>query len=136
MRPFSIVLLISLLLPLTNAVWWLALETVAAFAWATIFHGIQYLAIAMIFHVRDQTALPDNTRGPLYHSLRFYLLSLALGYALFYLVPRGYAWAGFGLAESMLIVLSAINIHHFIVDGFIWKLRRDTSNSRIMESSA
>lgn len=29
-----------------------------------------------------------------------------------------------GLAESMLMVTAIVNIHHFIVDRFIWRLRR------------
>ena len=33
--------------------------------------------------------------------------------------------AGFGLGESMLLVVAVINIHHFIVDRYIWQLRKD-----------
>ena len=56
------------------------------------------------------------------------------GYALFYCLPHGYALAGFGLGESMLLVTAAINVHHFIVDGFIWRLGRSDTNARVVDA--
>jgi hypothetical protein len=123
--------LIGLLAVLANGVWWVVLDYLSAFFWATIFHGLQYLVIAAIFHIRDQTALPENRRGPLYHAGRFYLLSLALGYGLFYCWPYAFVLTGFGLAESVLLVAAAINIHHFIVDARIWRLAPGDGNRAI-----
>jgi hypothetical protein len=117
--------LISLVIVLTNGVWWIALDYLDAFVWATVFHGVQYLAIVIIFHVKDQLRRPDNRRGPLYHACWFYGVSLLLGYGLFYCWPQFYVLLGFGLAESMLLVIAVINIHHFIVDAYIWRLRKD-----------
>jgi len=94
----------------------------SAFFWATIFHGLQYLVIVAIFHVKDQSDLPNNERGALYHAAHFYLFSLALGYGLFYCWPYAFVLVGFGLAESVLLVAAAINIHHFIVDAHIWRM--------------
>ena len=125
--------LISLLVVVANGIWWITLVHIHAFLWATIFHGIQYLVIVAIFHVKDQEALPGNHHGRLYHSARFYALSVLLAYALFHLFPRGYVWAGFGYTESLLLVVAAINLHHFIVDGFIWRLGRGGSNRRIID---
>ncbi len=122
---------IGLLAVLANGVWWVVLDYLRAFFWATIFHGLQYLVIADIFHIRDQTALPENRRGPLYHAGRFYLLSLALGYGLFYCWPYAFVLTGFGLAESVLLVAAAINIHHFIVDARIWRLAPGDGNRAI-----
>ena len=128
--------LISLLIVLSNAVWWFALNTLDAFLLATVFHGIQYLAIVIIFHVRDQQARPDNRRGVLWHVLTFYGGCFALGYGLFHLAPQAFILLGFGAVESFLLVGAAINIHHFIVDGFIWKLRKGTSNRTIVDQAA
>jgi hypothetical protein len=125
--------LISLLVVVANGIWWITLVHIHAFLWATIFHGIQYLVIVAIFHVKDQEALPDNHHGRLYHSASFYAVSVLLAYALFHLLPRGYVWAGFGYTESLLLVVAAINLHHFIVDGFIWRLGRGGSNRRIVD---
>lgn len=117
--------LISLLIVLTNGVWWIALDYLDAFVWATVFHGLQYLAIVIIFHVKDQLRRPENRRGALFHACWFYGISLLLGYGLFYCWPQFYVLLGFGLVESMLLVIAVINIHHFIVDAYIWRLRKD-----------
>ena len=128
--------LIGPLLMFSNGIWWLVLLPLDAFVWATVFHGIQYLVIVLVFHVRDQMELPGNRHGRLYHALRFYGLSLLLGFALFQILPQGYVLAGFGMVESVLLVVAAINIHHFVVDAFIWRLRPGTDNRRIVEAGA
>jgi len=127
--------LIGPLLMISNGIWWLVLLPLDAFVWATVFHGIQYLGIVLVFHVRDQLARPGNRHGPLTHALRFYAMSLLLGFALFQVLPQGYVLAGFGMVESVLLVVAAINIHHFVVDAFIWRLRPGTDNRRIVEAS-
>jgi len=116
---------ISLLIVLTNALWFVIFPIMGAIAWTTVFHGIQYLAIVSIFHVKDQVALPENKHGWAYHSLLFYGMCILLGSALFRLWPSAYQVLGFSPAQSLLLVSAAINIHHFIVDGYIWKLRKD-----------
>ena len=129
--------LISLLVILSNGVWFLVLDSLSAFVWATIFHSLQYLAIIVIFHVKDQMAVPGNSQTAFYHGLRFYALSLVLAYGLFQCLPMAYMWAGFGAVESWLLVFAAINLHHFIVDGFIWrfdKKDRGGANRRIVDS--
>ncbi len=40
-----------------------AFNYINAFFWAALFHGVQYLTIAAIFHVREQTRRPENRRG-------------------------------------------------------------------------
>ena len=125
--------LISLLVIITNGVWWFVLSPLNAFVWATVFHGVQYLAIVVIFHVKDQTARPENRHGALFHSVMFYAASLALGYGLFQCLPLGFVFAGFGLLESVLLVTAAINIHHFVVDAYVWRLKKGDSNRRIVD---
>ena len=125
--------LISLLMILANSVWFLVLGPLDAFVWATIFHGIQYLAIVIIFHVKDQMARPDNRHGPWFHIVTFYLMCLALGYGLFQCLPWAYAFSGFGHVESILLVAAAINVHHFIVDAYIWRLKKTDGNRKIVD---
>lgn len=127
--------LISLLVILTNALWFVIFPLIDGFVWTTIFHGIQYLAIVMIFHVRDRMELPGNKRSAASHAVWFYGISILLGYAMFNCLPYGYQMLGFGAAKSVLLVIAAINIHHFIVDGYIWKLGRGDVNRRVVESS-
>ncbi|MCP3980059.1 MAG: hypothetical protein GY716_12205 [bacterium] len=126
--------LIAMLTVVTNGVWFFVLSPLDAFIYATIFHSVQYLAIVIIFHLKDQKARPDNRHGALYHVLWFYGMSLALGYALFYCLPLAYVFAGFGRVESMLLVVAAINLHHFIVDGYIWRLGRGDANRHVVDS--
>ncbi len=130
-RPLPI---ISLLVLFSNGIWWLVLSSLDAFAWATIFHGIQYLAIVIIFHVKDHMVRDGNTHGAFYHILWFYGACLMLGYSLFNVLPLAYRFAGFGRVESVMLVVATINIHHFIVDGYIWRLKKADSNRRVVDS--
>jgi hypothetical protein len=128
--------LISMMAVVANGVWFFVLGPLQAFVWATVFHGIQYLAIVIVFHVRDRLARPGNRRGRLYHALWFYGVSLVLAVGLFNLLPMAYVFAGAGKVQAMLMVVAAINIHHFIVDGYIWRLKRGDRNRDIVDDSA
>jgi len=125
--------MISVFMLISNAAWWLLLPN-RAFVWATIFHGLQYLAIVTIFHVKDQMSRQTNRHGGLYHVGWFYFVSLALGYGLFSCLPWGFVAGGFGMTESIILSVAAINIHHFIVDAFIWRLKSGDRNRGIVES--
>ena len=108
---------------LSNGLWWTALSFRDAFVVATIGHSVQYMAIMLIYHVREQLREPGNTRGWLSHAAAFYGKSLILGYLLFNCWPWVFVLAGAGYAESMMMVVAVINLHHFIVDAYIWRLR-------------
>jgi hypothetical protein len=125
--------LISIMMLVANTAWWCFLPQ-DAFVWATIFHGIQYLAIVTIFHVKDQMSQPENRRSELFHMASFYGLSLLLGYGLFSCLPWGFVMAGFGMVESIALSVATINIHHFIVDAYIWRLKPGDRNRAIVES--
>ena len=88
----------------------------------------------MVFHVKEQMAQPGNQRGVAYHVLSFYGASLLLGYALFNCLPWGFDFLGFGLLQSVALVVVVVNIHHFIVDAFIWRLRPGGANRQIAEA--
>lgn len=125
--------LISLLAVLANAVWLVMLSYQVAMVLAviTIFHGLQYLAILTIVHVKERMKRPDNRAPAWRHAAGFYACCLGLGYLLFQVWPHAFVLAGFSYAESLLMVVSVINIHHFIVDAFIWRLRRDPSYAAV-----
>jgi hypothetical protein len=127
--------LISWLIIVTNGIWWVIFPYVGAFLWATVFHGIQYLAIVTIFHVKDQTAQVDDRRSPLFHTVWFYGVCLAGGYLIFQVWPYAFLLAGFGLAESMLMCTAVINLHHFVVDRYIWRLRRDPNYEIVVSAT-
>ncbi|HEX7788725.1 MAG TPA: hypothetical protein VF653_21085 [Methylomirabilota bacterium] len=128
--------LISLTVIASNAIWLITLRYIEAFVWATVFHGLQYLAIVSVFHVRERLAAPGNVRPWWQHAGGFYLACLALGYLLFQVWPHAFVFAGFTFAESAMLVAAVINIHHFIVDAFIWRLRRDPGNAGVVRAAA
>jgi hypothetical protein len=125
---------ISVAVLLSNCVWLITLGRTGAFAWATVFHGLQYLAIVTIFHVKDRLNRPGNAHGWAWHTATFYLPCVALGYLLFEIWPFAYVLMGFGVAESMLLAAAVINLHHFIVDAFIWKLRQAPNYKIVTEA--
>lgn len=127
--------LISLLMVLSNAIWFFVLDPMQAFIWATVFHGIQYLAIVLIFDVRDRMRLPGGSRAGWFHVAWFYAVCLGLGYTLFILLPKGYAAIGFDYFDGNLVAIAFVNIHHFIVDAFIWRLGKEDTNSRIVAAA-
>ena len=127
---------ISWLLLLTNGIWWVVFSYWNAFVWATVFHGIQYLAIVTIFHLRDHHNPAPETRSAPMIVARFYAACLLLGYLLFEVWPYAYVGLGFTLAESMLLTTAVINIHHFMVDRGIWRLGTGSNTRVVLSTSA
>jgi hypothetical protein len=128
--------LISVGLVAVNAIWWTAFNYINAFFWAALFHGVQYLAIASIFHVREQTRRPHNRRGPLFHAGVFYGGCVALAYVLFVVWPDAWVALGYERMLTAQLVVAVINIHHFVVDAYIWRLRRDPNFRTVVEYPA
>jgi len=125
--------LISLVVIVSNAIWWTIFNYFNAFVWATVFHGLQYLALVSIFHVKDQARRAPNARGWFFHTATFYVTCLILGWVLFMRWPQTYWLFGFSIVQSGLLVTAIINIHHFVVDAFIWKLRRDPNYQTVVD---
>jgi hypothetical protein len=126
---------ISLAVVASNGIWWVVLPYFEAFLWATLLHAVQYLAIVSVFHVSERMRAPANCHAGWYHVATLYALCVALGYALFQCWPRVYVMAGLGMVESVLLVIAAINVHHFIVDAFIWRIRRDAGLRSLVTAS-
>jgi hypothetical protein len=83
----------------------------------------------MIVHVKERTRAGNV---PAWRpAAGFYVACLVLAYVLFHLWPKAYVLAGFSYAQSYLLIVSVINVHHFIVDAYIWRLRRDPSYAAV-----
>ena len=123
---------ISILLLLSNGLWWTLFPYMSAIVWITVFHGVQYLAIVIIFHLRDHPPQGGGRAAWLWPSVKFYAACLGLAYALFELWPWGFSLLGFSYGESVLVCVAAINIHHFIVDRGIWRVRRDPNYRHVV----
>jgi hypothetical protein len=128
--------LISVMIIMTNAIWWTFFNYINAMWWAAIFHGVQYLAIVTIFHVKERTRAETNRFGPLVHAVSFYGACVLLAYVLFVLWPDTYVWAGFDPALTPQLTVAVINIHHFIVDAYIWRLRKDPNYRTVVDTSS
>lgn len=117
--------LITVLLQISNGIWWLGTTYLSAWWWTAMLHSIQYLIIVVVLHVREQMAVapskPNPLHQPAFYALAFYGLSFVLGVFLFFGVPAAYVRMGFDATESYVLFAVIINLHHFIVDGFIWR---------------
>jgi hypothetical protein len=118
-----------LVAPLTQYVWFVPGADVPGFReLVPAFHGLQYLLVAgaMQFGQRDGASFPAARLG------RWMAINVALGAALFALLPR--LPRSLGFAEPLLaagVITAGIQIHHFFVDGVIWKLRSPSVSRRL-----
>ncbi len=99
-------------------VWFAATPAGDFFYLVPFFHSVQYLLMAW--------AVQRTERSPQRSWLelgRWFVINVALGVALFWVLPRIGAGFGRSLAFSTAIVFAGIQLHHFFVDGVIWRLR-------------
>ena len=99
------------------------------FAWVAFGHAVQYLWVTTYF---------ARGRSDLGAKARYYGLCLAAGAALWgvpTLVFRGPLEPALGTASVFVMVMAVANLHHFILDGAIWKLR-DGPVARVLLRSA
>ncbi|MGZ3737653.1 MAG: hypothetical protein ACXVC0_21985, partial [Bdellovibrionota bacterium] len=69
-------------------------------------------------------------------SLNWALINFAGGATLFYGLPLLFSRFGWQLGFTTAVILCAVQIHHFFVDGVIWKLKRKTVSSPLMSNIA
>jgi len=119
--------LIVPLLQVTNGIWWLSVDYLSAFWWSAVLHSIQYMVIVVALHTKERMAKDNPALGalhrPAFYITSFYALSFVLAGFLFFVVPMAYMPLGFTLSQSVLMMTVIINLHHFIVDGFIWRTK-------------
>ncbi len=125
-----------LLLFLTQGLWFVA---PVAIAWLTgtvspqtryssgilaLMHSAQYLWITQYFARREQ--------GRAFAAWRYWGAVMLGGMALFLPVPWLASYvAHVDFTASVLIVTAVVNLHHFMIDGVVWKLR-DPSVARAL----
>jgi tetratricopeptide (TPR) repeat protein len=86
-----------------------------------VMHSAQYLWITRYFAKRDA----EQASGPAaWRPWAYWATLVAGGIALFLPVPwlASYGWH-LDFTTSVLIVAAIVNIHHFMIDGVVWKLR-------------
>jgi hypothetical protein len=112
------------LAPLAQYVWFVPGADVPGFReLVPAFHSLQYLVVAGAMHIGSMPAMTASQAAS--RVGRWMAINVAGGAALFALLPR--LAKPFGYAEPLLaagVITAGIQIHHFFVDGVIWKLRK------------
>jgi hypothetical protein len=125
---------------LAQFVWFLPGARTAMFQeFVPFFHCLQYLYIAWAMQVgtRMSEPVPGGKPRKLFdESLRWAGRNYVGGLFLFVGMPWLGFWLDLPIVTSAGVVLAAINIHHFFVDGVIWKLRDATATSPLMMNIA
>jgi hypothetical protein len=130
------------LLPLAaQMIWFIPGWTCPAFYMLVpCFHSLQYLFIAWSMQLKeklDREGRQPSSRYVLSESARWGLLNFAGGATLYYYLPLVFSNLGdYSLNMATGIVIAGVQIHHFFVDGVIWKLKRKTVVSPLMVNIA
>jgi hypothetical protein len=96
--------------------------TALAFVWVAVSHAVQYLWISVYY------ARASGLSAPTHAATLGYLGAAILVGAAWWVVPAWvFAPGALGIlafdSGLGLLVASAVNLHHFLLDGVIWKLR-------------
>ena len=97
-----------------------------------VMHSAQYLWITRYFAKRDaEQATPAGG----WSAWRYWTTLLAGGVALFLPVPwlASYGWH-VDFTASVFIVAAIVNLHHFMIDGVVWKLRNPRVGRVLVET--
>ncbi len=123
-----------LLLPaVTQFVWFLPGANWATFAeFVPFFHSLQYMLVAWSLQLKERLDGGNGRPSPRFvwtESLRWYAVIFVGGGILFFGLPNLMSMAtGTTIYFATAVVIAGVQIHHFFVDGVIWKLR--SSNVR------
>ena len=130
---------IVLLPAASQFVWFVLGRNVLSFAeFVPFFHSLQYMLIAWSLQLKERVDLGRAEPSPRFvvsESTRWLAANVVGGGILFYALPR--LCGGAGLADAAPpfaagVVLAAVQIHHFFVDGVIWKLKDPRVSSPLM----
>jgi hypothetical protein len=132
---------IVLLPAIAQSAWFIGLVPGASarnfVALVPFFHSLQYLLIA--WGVQMKETLDERRARPsrsfvLNETARWAVISFMGGVALFWALPHIGSHFGRSLAFSTAVILAVVQVHHFFVDGVIWKLKNPRVQSPMMAS--
>ena len=131
---------IVLLPAVSQYVWFMpGMQTAAFYEFVPLFHSLQYLYIAWAMQVGLHVGREGQERS--WRSIRAVSVKWGLwnyvgGISLFIALPWLFFWVPLPMALIAGVLIAAVNIHHFFVDGVIWKLRHAPSTSPLMTNVA
>jgi hypothetical protein len=131
---------IVLLPALAHFVWFVPGVGLKAFVLVVpFFHSLQYLLIALAMQLKlrlDSPGAEHSWRRIRTEAFRWGSRNIAGGVLLFIGIPVLLSWLPLPFVTIAGIVAAAVNIHHFFVDGVIWKLRDASSSSALLMNVA
>jgi hypothetical protein len=131
---------IVLLPALAHFVWFVPGTAVKAFfVIIPLFHSLQYLLVAVVVQLKRRIDVAGAERSWARiraEALRWGARNIVGGVLLFLGIPLLFAWVPLPFLTVAGIVVAAVNIHHFFVDGVIWKLRDAGNASALMMNIA
>jgi len=131
--------LIILLPAVAQFVWFMpGRQTAMFYEFVPLFHSLQYLYIAWAMQIGLRLGQPAHGKaaGSVWQeTFRWGVRNYIGGMLLFIALPWLLCWIDVPLLTSAGIIIAAVNIHHFFVDGVIWKLRDARETSPLMMSS-
>lgn len=134
---------IVLLPMITQLVWFIPGAYVKSFyLFVPMFHSLQYLLIAWSLQLKEKMDVQKITPSVGYvvkETARWGVINLVLGsilfagipMALYYVFQNDLGW-NFSYAFVLAIIGAGVQVHHFFVDGVIWKLKKKTVASPLM----
>jgi hypothetical protein len=131
---------IILLPAVAQYVWFMVgIQFGAFYEFVPLFHSLQYLYIAWAMQVGSRVgsdAVERSWASIWKITTRWALWNYFGGLALFIALPWIFFWVSLPTAMVTGIIVAAVNIHHFFVDGVIWKLRNRATASPLMMNIA
>lgn len=91
----------------------------AFYVFVPAFHSLQYLLVAWVMELKEN----QSGRTPARITAVWSTVNLLGGAGLFWVLPRACQSFGVPLDLATAVLVAGVQIHHFFVDGVIWKLR-------------
>ena len=130
---------IAFMPPLAQLGWFVLGWRVPSFYYhVPFFHSLQYLLIAWAMHLSERQAEAGVATAGFRarQTLAWVGLNLAGGAALFWGLPQLAHARGIALPMATGVLIAAVQIHHFVVDGVIWKLRNPKVAAALVGAAA
>ena len=99
------------------------------------FHSLQYLLVAWTVQLAERMAEPGvvpSPRAATVETARWWGTNVLLGLLLFAVSPWLCTFLGYDLLFAMAVTSAAVQLHHFFVDGVIWKLANPRVRSPLL----
>jgi hypothetical protein len=114
-----------------HIVWFTMVQFPILMAVVPFLHCLQYLMVTAFFDFKEamvRTGRKDLSPAKYFGSrlfARYYTTQVAIGFGIFMIGPAVLSSLGAGSkALAGAVVISVVNLHHFVLDGAIWKLRK------------